>query len=132
MPHYSVSGKAVNHDRMGETHLLAKKPNKTNNPLDYTAIVQSTKFQQLLKAKRSFIVPLSIFFFVFYFALPIMTSYSKILNTPAFGSISWAWVFAFAQFIMTWTLCILYSKKAVSFDRMVEEIIDETRQGGKR
>lgn len=132
MPHYSVSGKAVNHDRMGGPHLLAKKPNKTNNPLDYTAIVQSTKFQQLLKAKRSFIVPLSIFFFVFYFALPIMTSYSKILNTPAFGSISWAWVFAFAQFIMTWTLCILYSKKAVSFDRMVEEIIDETRQGGKR
>jgi uncharacterized membrane protein (DUF485 family) len=118
--------------KWGEKHLLAKKPNKAGSSLDYTAIVQSTKFQQLLKAKKSFIIPLSIFFFAFYFALPIMTSYSKVLNTPAFGPVSWAWVFAFAQFIMTWTLCILYTKKAVSFDQMVEEIVEESQQGGKR
>ena len=33
------------------------------------------------------------------------------LNTPAFGDVTWAWVFAFAQFIMTWALCMIYSKK---------------------
>ncbi|MGV2788144.1 DUF485 domain-containing protein, partial [Clostridium perfringens] len=45
-----------------------------------------------------------------------------VLNHPAIGPITWAWVFAFAQFIMTWVLCILYSRKAAQFDRMVDDI----------
>ena len=53
---------------------------------------------------------MSIFFLVF-IVLPILTSYSKVLNTSAFGDVTWAWVFAFAQFIMTWALCMIYSKK---------------------
>lgn len=94
---------------------------------DYSKIVQSRSFQELLKKKRNFIVPLSIFFMVFYFTLPILTSYSKVLNSNAFGDISWAWVFAFAQFIMTWTLCILYSRKAARFDELVEKIVKEAK-----
>ncbi|WP_285768039.1 DUF485 domain-containing protein [Peribacillus sp. SI8-4] len=94
---------------------------------DYSKIVQTHSFQELLRKKRNFIVPLSIFFMVFYFTLPILTSYSKVLNSNAFGGISWAWVFAFAQFIMTWTLCILYSKKAAHFDQLVEKIVKEAK-----
>jgi uncharacterized membrane protein (DUF485 family) len=108
----------------------ARKEASNKDGLDYKTVVQSAKFQQLLQRKRSFILPMSIFFFVFYFALPIMTSYSKVLNTPAIGAISWAWVFAFAQFIMTWTLCILYTKKARQFDEIVEEIKQEAQKGG--
>jgi len=63
----------------------------------------------------------------FYFTLPILTSYSTILNNPAIGSISWAWIFASAQFIMTWALCMIYSKRAAQFDVMVEKIIQENK-----
>lgn len=97
--------------------------------INYTEIVQSVQFQQLLKSKNAFIVPMSIFFFVFYFSLPLMTSYSKVLNTPAFGAVTWAWIFAFAQFVMTWTLCILYSKKAQAFDEKVKEILAAINKG---
>lgn len=92
---------------------------------DYAAICQSDKFRQLIARKKRFIIPMTIFFFVFYFALPIMTSYSTVLNKPAIGPISWAWVFAFAQFIMTWALCIIYSKKSTHFDRIINEIKNE-------
>ncbi len=95
--------------------------------IDYTQIVQSSEFKQLLQAKKKFIIPMTIFFFTFYFILPIMTSYSKILNTPAIGDITWAWVFGFAQFIMTWTLCILYSKKAQSFDKLSDNILKKIK-----
>jgi uncharacterized membrane protein (DUF485 family) len=95
--------------------------------IDYTQIVQSSEFKQLLQAKKRFIIPMTIFFFTFYFILPIMTSYSKILNTPAIGDITWAWVFGFAQFIMTWTLCILYSKKAQSFDKLSDNILKKIK-----
>ncbi|RIX50122.1 DUF485 domain-containing protein [Paenibacillus nanensis] len=88
----------------------------------YTEVWQSEKFNTLLSRKKRFIVPMSVFFLLFYFALPILTSYTDWLNEPAIGPISWAWVFAFAQFVMTWALCILYSRKASKFDRIVEEI----------
>ncbi|HJV46280.1 MAG TPA: DUF485 domain-containing protein [Bacillota bacterium] len=103
----------------------------TKKPLDYSEIANSPQFKELLSKKKAFIVPMTIFFFVFYFTLPVMTSYSKVLNTPAIGSITWAWVFAFAQFIMTWTLCIIYTKKARGFDHMVDNIIEKSiKKGG--
>jgi uncharacterized membrane protein (DUF485 family) len=98
--------------------------------LDYSKIVQSSSFQQLLREKRKFIVPWSIFFLVFYFTLPILTSYSSILNKTAFGSISWAWVFGAAQFIMTWALCMIYTKRASKFDKTVETIKESAAKGG--
>lgn len=70
---------------------------------------------------------MSVFFLVFYFVLPIMTSYSKVLNEKAFGSITWAWVFASAQFIMTWVLCSLYTRKAVEFDELAEKIKEDSK-----
>ncbi|CAG9611863.1 hypothetical protein BACCIP111899_01035 [Bacillus rhizoplanae] len=97
---------------------------KLNSEINYTEVVQSAEFQNLLQAKKKFIVPMSIFFFSFFIALPILTSYSKVLNTPVFGDITWAWVFAFAQFVMTWALCMIYSKKAESFDRLSNQILE--------
>ncbi|HDX9579745.1 DUF485 domain-containing protein [Bacillus cytotoxicus] len=95
---------------------------KLNGEINYTNVVQSAEFQNLLREKKKFIVPMSIFFLSFFIALPILTSYSKVLNTSAFGDITWAWVFAFAQFVMTWALCMIYSKKAESFDRFSDQI----------
>ena len=99
------------------------RPND-NNP--YTEIVKSEAFRKLMARKKSFILPASLFFLIFYFALPVMTSVSDVLNQKAIGAISWAWLFAFAQFIMTWGLCSLYSRKAEDFDRMVEHIRKES------
>ena len=73
---------------------------------------------------------MSIFFLSFFIALPILTSYSKVLNTPAFGDVTWAWVFAFAQFIMTWALCMIYSKKAESFDEISQKFYKICKKGG--
>ena len=103
---------------------------KVSASKSYSEIAHSPSFQELLRKKRAFIVPLTVFFMVFYFALPLLTSYSTVLNSNAIGEISWAWIFAFAQFIMTWVLCILYSKKAAAFDQSVNEIIKESKERG--
>ncbi|MEK3733033.1 MULTISPECIES: DUF485 domain-containing protein [Paenibacillus] len=91
----------------------------------YMEVWHSDKFKKLLTHKKRFIVPMTVFFMLFYFALPILTSYTDILNHPAVGPITWAWVFAFAQFIMTWVLCILYTRKASQFDRIADDIKQE-------
>lgn len=111
---------------MTRNEALGREGQETS-AIDYTQIVQSQKFKNLLRQKRNFIFPLSIFFFVFYFTLPVLTSYSTVLNQDAFLNMSWAWVFAFTQFIMTWTLCTLYTKKAKSFDKMADQIKQEIK-----
>jgi uncharacterized membrane protein (DUF485 family) len=110
-----------------EEKMLSKEEQKGKR--DYSAIVKSSEFQQLLDEKKKFIIPLTLFFLIFYFALPIMTSYSSVLNNSFYGHITWAWVFAFAQFIMTWTLCMIYSKRAARFDRLSDEVL---KIGGKQ
>lgn len=102
-----------------------KADDQTDGKIDFVKIEQSEKFQRLMNDRKKFIVPLTIFFLVFYFLLPILTSYTTFLNTTAIGDISWVWLFAFAQFVMTWVLCTIYVKKAASFDRQTDEIIDE-------
>lgn len=52
---------------------------------DYKQIAATPSFQAFLKQKRAFIVPSAIFFFVFYFSLPVLTSYFTFLNAPAIG-----------------------------------------------
>ncbi|MDQ0243626.1 uncharacterized membrane protein (DUF485 family) [Bacillus fengqiuensis] len=97
--------------------------------IDYTKIAQSAPFKALLAEKRKFIMPLSLFFLAFYFTLPILTAYSTVLNQPAFLGMTWAWVFAFAQFVMTWALCMIYSSKAAKFDVLVEDIMQQIKNG---
>ena len=96
-----------------------------NKGVDYEKVQSSPQFKQFLSKKKKFIVPLTVFFMIFYFLLPIFTSYTTFLNTPAFGNISWVWIFAFSQFVMVWVLSGMYVRKAASFDKEAEQIIHE-------
>ncbi|WP_246625021.1 DUF485 domain-containing protein [Fictibacillus nanhaiensis] len=104
--------------------MLPKKQQKFDHTR-YSEVVKSRYFKQLMEEKKRFILPMTLFFLVFYFSLPVLTAYSKVLNTKAIGDISWAWIFAFGQFIMTWSLCMIYSKKAKRFDELAEKVVNE-------
>jgi uncharacterized membrane protein (DUF485 family) len=118
------------HYLKGEDGMELEK-NSNQVEIAYSEVAKSNEFKQLLKAKRKFILPMSLFFLCFYIALPLMTSYSTVLNKKAIGDITWAWLFAFAQFIMTWVLCIIYNRKAESFDQMTEGILKKLDKGGE-
>ncbi|GHI00299.1 membrane protein [Neobacillus kokaensis] len=99
--------------------------------VNYVQVEQSEQFQQFMNKRKKFIVPYTIFFLVFYFLLPICTSYTSFLNTPAIGDISWVWIFAFAQFVMTFVLCTVYVKKAGALDKEADQIIkNQVQKGG--
>jgi uncharacterized membrane protein (DUF485 family) len=99
-----------------------------SQPPDWTKIAQSPPFRSLLADKKRFLAPVTCFFLAFYFALPLMTSYSTALNKPAVGAITWAWIFAFAQFIMTWALAAVYTRRAAQFDAQVAEILSAEKE----
>lgn len=99
---------------------------------DYVGISRSKDFKSLIHNRKKFVIPYTIFFLVFYFLLPISTSYTKFLNQPAIGDVSWVWLFAFAQFVMTFALCIVYVRKAGKLDEQADRIIEnQIEEGGK-
>ncbi|WP_071393788.1 DUF485 domain-containing protein [Bacillus tuaregi] len=108
---------------------LAKEGVTQQNKYDFEKIASTPEFKDLMKAKKKFLVPVSIVFLALYFTLPILTSYSTILNRPAIGSISWTWVYSFGLFVMTWVLCMVYVKRAARYDKMAQNIIEKYSQG---
>lgn len=82
------------------------------------------KFQQLIKEKKRFVVFVLTFSFIFYFMLPLsLIFFPEIMNqTSIIPGVSWSWLFAFLQIIMTWSMVHLYYKKAKYFDKIAEEI----------
>lgn len=106
-----------------------KSDNSEITEQEYVNISKSPEFNALVKKKNKFIFPISIFFLLFYFTLPVLSSFTKVLHQKAFGDITWIWVFALAQFIMVWTLVTIYVKKANSFDKDAGKIIEKVKDG---
>jgi uncharacterized membrane protein (DUF485 family) len=87
---------------------------------DWEKIAQSPEFLALMKRKKRFKVWSVIFFVVYYFAFPILTGYFRFLNTPLFGAMNGAVLFALSQFLMAWVLTFLYIRHASQTDRLIE------------
>jgi uncharacterized membrane protein (DUF485 family) len=96
---------------------------------DFRPTVEHPEFQGLLRRKRRFVVPLFISFMLFYFTLPVLSSFTDLLNTPVIGAITLAWVYAGAQFVMTWTLCHLYLHRAQRMDRDARQMREAIERG---
>lgn len=104
---------------------------KSSENVNYEEIAKSEKFKELLNARKRFTVAVTMIFISFALLLPILTLDTDILTKPAIGAMSWAWVYAFAQFVMTGIICHLYVKKAAYFDTLAEEVLNQEAEGRK-
>ena len=99
--------------------------NSTPRP-PFDRIVSSDAFRRLQRAKRAFIVPATLFFLVYYFALPVLTGYwPQGMGRKVFGHFSLAYLFALSQFPMAWIIAGLYLRAASRFDRQAAAILSE-------
>jgi len=72
---------------------------------DWAAIERTPEFRALVRAKRAFIVPATLFFIVYYFALPALVGYwPDLMSTRVAGHINLAYLFALSQFLMAWAI----------------------------
>jgi uncharacterized membrane protein (DUF485 family) len=91
--------------------------------MDWTQIERDPEFQELLAAKRRFIVPATIFFLLYYFALPLTVGFApQLMERRVIGHINLAYLFALSQFIMAWALAFLYVRQAARFDAMAARL----------
>ena len=92
--------------------------------VDWDKLAARDDFRGLLKRKAAFIVPASVFFIIFYFALPALVGYAKPLMIKRVGPVNIAYLFALSQFFMAWIVAALYVRAANIFDRDAKSILD--------
>ena len=101
---------------------------------DWEKLEAGQAFRNLLAAKARFIVPATIFFLAYYFALPLLVGYApELMQTRVLGVLNLAYVFALSQFAMAWIVAALYVRAAGRFDRMAGDVVagHPSSKGGK-
>jgi uncharacterized membrane protein (DUF485 family) len=102
--------------------------------VNWNQIAASEGFKRLVRTKLRFIIPATVFFIVYYFALPVLVGYAPdLMNRRVFGSINLAYLFALSQFFMAWIVALLYVRAAGRHDRMARKILEDRNEqrGGK-
>ena len=88
-------------------------------------IASSAEFKALIRAKIRLVVPATIFFIVYYFALPVLVGYApRIMERKVLGNLNLAYVFALSQFFVAWVIAAWYLRAAARFDAMAKRITD--------
>lgn len=92
-------------------------------PAQWDALAEEPEFRTLVSKRRRFVVPATLFFVVYYLALPVSVGFAPgVMSRPLLGPLTVAYCFALSQFAMAWILLALYLMRARSFDLQAARI----------
>ena len=87
-------------------------------------IAANPEFDALLAHKARIILPMCVFFLIYYFALPLLVGLAPdLMAKKVWGTVNVAYLFALSQFFMTWIIAIVYAKIAARFDHQAHQLI---------
>ena len=98
---------------------------------DWEAAERSPEFRELIKRKKAFVIPATIFFFAWYFGFIILAGYAPDFMGQEFlaDGLTVGYVLAFTQFLMTWGLAWWYLRRA---DKVFDPLAERARQAALR
>jgi uncharacterized membrane protein (DUF485 family) len=98
---------------------------------DYERIERSPEFQELVRKRRSFVVPATIFFLVWYFGFIILAGYAEdFMGKSVYEGLTVGYVLALTQFVMTFGLGFWYLRKADrEFDPLARRAVESIEAG---
>lgn len=84
--------------------------------IDYVAFENTERFRTLQRRRRRFVIPLVVFFLVWYFGYVIAAAYlPEVMAQPVWGSVNLGLVLGLGQFVTTFAITIGY----VSFSNRI-------------
>jgi uncharacterized membrane protein (DUF485 family) len=98
-----------------------------NPEIDWEAAERSPEFRELIKRKRAFVVPATIFFLAWYFGFIILAGYAPDFMGREFitDGLTVGYALALTQFLMTWGLGWWYLRKA---DRVFDPLAERAAE----
>jgi len=93
--------------------------------VDWEGIERSPEFQELVRKRRSFVLPATIFFLAWYMGFIVLTAYaSKFMSERVYQGLTVGYVLALTQFVMVVVLGLMYlSRSSKIYDPLAERAI---------
>jgi uncharacterized membrane protein (DUF485 family) len=98
--------------------------------VDWEGIERSPEFQELVRRRRSFVVPATIFFLAYYMAFILLTGYAEdFMAESVYEGLTVGYCLALTQFLMVFVLGIMYLRRAdKDYDPLAQRVV--TAAGG--
>jgi uncharacterized membrane protein (DUF485 family) len=105
-----------------------------HHEIDWIAAERSPEFRELIRKRRRFVLPATIFFLAWYFGFIILAGYAEdFMGESIYEGFTVGYLLALTQFIMVWTLGGLYLRKADrDFDPLARKAAETAVEAGRR
>jgi len=81
--------------------------------IDWEAIEVSPEFQELVRTRRSFVVPATIFFLTWYMGFVVLAAYAEdFMSERVYQGLTVGYCLALTQFVMVLVLGIMYLRRS--------------------
>jgi uncharacterized membrane protein (DUF485 family) len=110
--------------------VTAPNDRRTLTPEEYRQAQGSAEFTELRKRFRSFVVPTTVAFLVWYFLYVLLSTYApSFMETEVFGNINLGILLGLGQFVTTFLITQLYVRHAArSMDPIAEDMRERLEQ----
>jgi len=94
--------------------------------IDWQAIERSPEFQELVRKRKSFVLPGTIFFLAWYMGFILLTAYAEdFMAERVYEGLTVGYCLALTQFLMVLVLGLMYLKRSAStYDPLAEKAIE--------
>src|SRR3990170_2977286 len=97
-------------------------PRRRDAMVDWEGIERSAEFRELVKRRRRFVVPATIFFLAYYMTFIIVAGYAPdFMGESVYQGLTVGYCYALTQFLMVFVLGLWYLRKA---DREFDPLSD--------
>ena len=98
--------------------------------IDWEGIERSPEFQELVRRRRSFVVPATIFFLAYYMAFILLAGYAEdFMGSSVYEGLTVGYTLALTQFLMVLVLGLMYLRRADrEYDPLAQRVV--TAAGG--
>ena len=93
---------------------------------DWESIEHSPEFQELVRKRRSFVLPATLFFLTYYMVFIILAGYAKdFMASSVYQGLTVGYCLALTQFVMVFALGIMYLRKSDrEYDPLAQRVVD--------
>jgi uncharacterized membrane protein (DUF485 family) len=101
--------------------------------VDWDGIERSDEFQGLVKKRRSFVVPATIFFLAYYMGFILLAGYAPdFMGDSVYEGLTVGYCLALTQFLMVFVLGVWYLRKADrEFDPLSDAVVRAAEEKGE-
>ncbi len=102
--------------------------------IDWQGIEQTPEFQELVRKRRSFVIPATIFFLVWYMAFILLAAYAEgFMSERVYEGLTVGYCLALTQFAMVLILGLMYLRRSDKvYDPLAAKAIEKYVDGPAR